>query len=645
MVPTGSARELLGRDGQVGRRLQHYEERPQQIELANAIESALSGHRHLVAEAGTGIGKSFAYLIPAVLHALQHRAAGPVVISTRTIALQQQLEHKDVPFLQAVLPLEFAAVTALGRNNYLCLRRLGLARREQGALFRDAALAEDLDLVTRWSLATREGTRQDLPRPVDPQVWDEVQAERGNCLHKACPHYEPCHYQRGRRRMGAAQVLIVNHALYMADVALRMAGARYLPPHRVAVFDEAHHLERAATDHLGLRLTPGTVRWHLRRLHARHSANGLLARHGTDRARLLARAVEDAADAFFGQLEASLLRTHEPRLGLGEAPLDDILTEPLSALARELAGCAAAIEDVSLRTEMLARANGFDGLAATAAAVCRGGSGMVRWIERTRAGAELHCAPLEVASALRQHVFGSLSSAVLVSATLGPGDDSTFAWLRQRLGLDDADTLRVGSPFAFDRQVELVVETDLPDPVRQPAEFAAAAAARTVAYVLDNGGRALVLCTSWSGVRQTVQALRPALDAARIRLLVQGEATTSALLRTKIEDPTSVLVGTDTLWEGIDVPGEALTLVVVARLPFAQPDHPLLEARHRAIESRGGDPFTDDSLPEAIVKFRQGFGRLVRSSTDSGRVVILDPRVKTRPYGRRFLAALPFSRR
>jgi ATP-dependent DNA helicase DinG len=635
---------LLRRDGTIGRRLIDYEERPQQLAMAGAIEAALAAGEHLVAEAGTGVGKSFAYLLPAILHALRHRGAGPVVISTRTIALQQQLEHKDIPFLQAVLPFEFTAVTALGRANYLCLRRLDLARREARALFAHPGLEGELEQVTQWSLRTRDGIRQQLDRPVSNQVWDEVQAERGNCLHKACPHFEPCHYQRGRRRMGSAQLLVVNHALYMADVALRMAGARYLPAHRVAVFDEAHHLERVASEHLGLRLSPATVRWHLRRLHPRHSDRSLLLRFGSERARLAVRLVEEAAGAFFGDLEARLGRAPDARLALEHEPLPDLMAEPLLELIAELGACAAGIPDLSTRTEVQARAQGLEGLRAAASSLCRGGDGTtVRWLERGRSEAELHCAPLAVAPALRQHLFAQLGSAVLVSATLGPGDDDEFTWLRGRLGTGPARCLRVGSPFRYREQVELVLETKLPDPARDPAAFATAAAARVVAYVLDNGGRALVLCTSWAAVRQVTEALRLPLQAAGIRLLVQGEAPTARLLQEKMADPTSVLVGTDSLWEGIDVRGDALTLVIVTRLPFAQPDHPLTVARHRAIAAEGGDPFAADSLPEAVLKFRQGFGRLIRSASDTGRVVVLDPRIRTRAYGARFLAALPFA--
>ncbi len=640
MSDAASVQSLLGPEGAIARRLPEYERRPQQLQMAAAIETALAERRTLLAEAGTGVGKSFAYLVPALLHALAHRGAGPVVVSTRTIALQQQLERKDVPFLQSVLPLEFSAVTAVGRSNYLCMRRLHLAERERRNLFHDHAFVAEFAAVAEWARTTRDGLRTDLPEPVAHEVWEEVQAERGNCLHKACPHFEPCHYQRGRRRMGTAQVLIVNHALYLADVALRMAGARYLPPHRVVIFDEAHHLERVATEHLGLRLGRGTLRWHLRRLHPRNAERSPLARHGSDRARLCARQVEDACEMFFGDLEARL--GSQQHVALEAEPLDDQLDAPLLGLAQELVACAAAIEDVSLRTELLARAQGFEGLRAVSKALCQGGAdGTVRWLERTRGGAELHCAPIEVAPVLRQHLFGQLDSAVLTSATLGPGDDEGFAWLRGRLGLDDTETLRLGSPFDYRRQVELVVESDLPDPVRESDAFNAAATGRVVDYVLDNGGRALVLCTSWAFVRRVADALRAPLEAAAIPLLVQGEAATAALLQRKLAEPTSVLVGTDTLWEGIDIRGDALTLVIVTRLPFAQPDHPLTRARHRSIEARGGSSFLEDSLPEAILRFRQGFGRLVRSTQDTGRVVILDPRATNRRYGQRFLSSLP----
>ena len=232
---------LLGPGGPIARRLPYFEVRAQQLEFSEAVTKALRERRHLIAEAGTGTGKSFAYLLPAALYADSHQGEGPVVISTRTIALQEQLEHKDLPFLHAVLPFEWSSVTAIGRNNYLCLRRMHQAEREQN-LFEDPERHAHLRRIVDWSMSTKEGTRQELDFPPRPEVWEAVQAEHGNCLQRACKHFNQCHWQRARRRMQTAQVLVVNHALYFADLALRIAGASYLPAHRAVIFDEAHHL-------------------------------------------------------------------------------------------------------------------------------------------------------------------------------------------------------------------------------------------------------------------------------------------------------------------------------------------------------------------------------------------------------------------
>jgi ATP-dependent DNA helicase DinG len=299
--------------------------------------------------------------------------------------------------------------------------------------------------------------------------------------------------------------------------------------------------------------------------------------------------------------------------------------------------------------ELAARGNGLAELAAIVRGLCAPAAisvPFVRWLERARAGAVLCGAPLDVSRTLREELFSSGIVAVLTSATLGPGDDPGFGWFRGQLGLDGAlarsvDTLRVGSPFDYRRAVELIVEEGMPDPGAMAASYRDEAASRTLAHVLQNGGRALVLCTSWEFVRGIAARLREPLQERGIALLVQGEAPLARLLQHKRDDPTSVLVGTDSLWEGIDVRGDALTLVVVTRLPFQSPGHPLTKARLDAIAARGGDPFLDWSLPEAILKFRQGFGRLIRSQTDRGKVVILDPRARTRRYGRRFLGALP----
>lgn len=660
--------ELLGPAGPVARRLPGYEVRPEQMELAVAIERALEARRHLVAEAGTGVGKSFAYLLPAVLHADRHQGEGPIVVSTRTIALQEQLEHKDLPFLHAVLPFEWSSVTAIGRNNYVCLRRMHLAERER-QLFEDPARHAQLRAIADWSLTTREGTRQSLDFAPDAEVWEQVQAEHGNCLHRACQHYDVCHWQRARRRMQTAQVLIVNHALYLADVALRMAGAALLPAHAVVVFDEAHHLERTATESLGLRLSAATVGFYLRRLQPRRQGGGLVDRHGSPHARLLVLELRAQNEAFFAALGARL-RSARDGVALGDEVLDEPLAPLLLALGEELLACSMRAGSLDVRMELQARSSGLRALAAVVRGLCRprphaadgaaveagDGAGpaespaesaapLVRWIEPSGKGPVLCGAPLEVGDALRHHLFGAGRTAVLTSATLGPGDDARFEWLRRQLGLDGGrvDTLRLGSPFDYRNAVEVLVEEAMPDPGSEPASYRAECAVRTVRHVLDNGGRALVLCTSWDFVQALASALEEPLAAAGIELLVQGRAPLARLVEQKRQQPTSVLVGTDSLWEGIDVRGEALTLVVVTRLPFQNPGHPLTRARMQAIERRGGDAFHDHSLPEAILKFRQGFGRLIRSQQDRGRVVVLDPRARTRGYGRRFLAALPIA--
>jgi ATP-dependent DNA helicase DinG len=640
-----SVTELLATGGPVARRLPGFVPRPQQLELAAAIEQALADGRHLVAEAGTGTGKSFAYLLPAAVWADRHQGQGPVVISTRTIALQEQLEHKDLPFLHAVLPFEWSSVTAIGRGNYVCLRRMHLARREQH-LFEDPALRRELEAIVAWSVRSRDGTRFELDPPPSAAVWEEVQAEHGNCLHRACPHFEQCPWQRARRRMQTAQVLVVNHSLYLADLALRIAGAAYLPQHRVVVFDEAHHLERVATESLGLRLGPRTVPWHLRRLHGRRSDQSLLARHGTPAARTLCEEARLLNDAFFAGLAAKLARAAaRDGQALGDERLDEPLTPVLLALAEQVANAALAVEQVDVRMELQARAKGLEALGAVVRALCQPAAEaapLVRWLEPARHGVQLCAAPLDVSAALRQHLFDGGPTAVLLSATIGTGEPG-FAWFRRRLGLDRATTLQLGSPFDYDRAVEFVVEEAMPDPGQQEAAFRAEAAERTLRHVIEHKGRALVLCTSWAFVRELCERMRPRLEYEGIEVLVQGEAPLARLLERKRAEPGSVLIGTDSLWEGIDVPGDALSLLVITRLPFQNPGHPLTQARLARLAERGADPFAEHSLPEAILKFRQGFGRLIRSERDRGKVVVLDPRIRTRPYGRRFLQALPFA--
>jgi len=384
-----------------------------------------------------------------------------------------------------------------------------------------------------------------------------------------------------------------------------------------------------------------------RRLHGRRSERSLLSRHGTPVARLLWEEARQHNEAFFAMIEERLQRGgSRDGTALKDETLEEPLTPVLRALSTELASAAVRVEAVDARMELQARANGLDALCAMLRSLCvhnpAAATPLVRWVEPTRHGAALCGAPLDVSETLRQHLFAGGATTILTSATLATGADDDFTWLRRRLGLDDADTVRLGSPFDYDNMVELVLEEAMPDPSQQADAFRREVVERTLRHLLDNGGCGLVLCTSWEFVRGVAARLRAPLAEAGIELLVQGDAPLARLLEQKRQDPSSVLIGTDSLWEGIDLRGGALTLLVVTRLPFQSPGHPLTQARLEAMRARGQDPFAEHSLPEAILRFRQGFGRLVRSSQDRGKVVVMDPRVRTKAYGRRFLGALPF---
>ena len=634
-------KKVFSSEGPLARRLPTWEERPEQQALALGIGEALEAGEPFVAEAGTGVGKSFAYLLPTLLRA--EREHETILVSTRTKALQDQLDRKDLPFLQSVLPVEFTWAIGLGRGNYLCTRRMNRSLRESSSLFPDLEESDQLRRIQQhMGQAAWEGTRGSLPFLPLAKVWQEVQAEQGNCLGRNCPHFEPCYFQRGRRRLQHARIVVVNHALFFADLSLRRQGVKILPDYSMVVFDEAHHLEDIAADALGLRLSPSAIDWHLRRLWNPRRQTGLFAgRAGND----LGPQVENLrhmADNWWASLEVrfedALERSKEVRLHPAET-IDLELATALEGLAHEMFDRARRMEDIDTQMEWTARADQLQGLVETCKGFAhRASDNEVRWAQREKRGISLNSAPIRVDELLRKNLFQQVPRAILVSATLGPPKDD-FAWIRGRLGLDRARALHLGSPFPYEENVTLEIEEGLPDPTRP--EFAGEAARSILRHCLENEGRALVLCTSWSFLKRVTQTLRQPLEAEGIELLVQGEAPLRDLLDRKRAEPRSVLVGTDSLWEGIDIPGEALTLVILTRFPFPVPSQPLAQARTEQIEKEGGNGFFDYSLPRAIVKFRQGFGRLVRRGTDQGKIVILDPRILRKSYGRAFLNSLP----
>ncbi|MFT3770947.1 MAG: ATP-dependent DNA helicase [Minicystis sp.] len=655
----GAARRLLGPEGPLAQAFPGYEEREGQLAMADAVERALREDHTLLCEAGTGTGKTLAYLVPAIL------SGKKVVVSTATKALQEQIITKDIPLIAEHLGLDPRAALGKGLGNYLCLRRFDELRKSAGALA-DAGVRRSLPLLETWAADTETGDMAELVSlPEGDPIWREVCSSSETRVGQNCEFYERCFVTRMKRDLEEARLIVVNHHLFFADLAVKMAaegrgfgGAGALPPYDAVIFDEAHELESVATDFFGVRLSRARLDALLRDADKAFVAAGLadtLRAKGEGTA--LTAVVREAGEAFFDAL-AKLVTTGgadakstEGRVTLGPEAWTGEVVEAYHTLDEVLEALAGYAQAASKDEGVRMAAQRATQLRADAARIVDVTRNQVTWLEVRPRSISVGASPIHVGDLFRDRVVEPIGAVVLTSATLTTGapasasGGSAFRFLRSRMGLVESLTvpieeLEVPSPFDYKSAAVLYTPRDLPE-VNDP-EFVARAANRIAELLSITGGGAFVLCTSVRAMHAFAAALRGRTPRPA---LVQGDAPKLMLVRRFRASGDGVLIATMSFWEGVDVPGDALRLVVIDKLPFAVPTDPVVAARCRAIEEAGGNPFVGYSVPEAAITLKQGFGRLIRARSDRGVVAILDRRIRTRGYGTSMMAALPPARR
>jgi len=652
--------DILGHQALIFSQMARFEVRTQQVTAAKAVFRALGEKRPLLMEAGTGTGKTFAYLVPALLY-LRDNPDHRVVISSHTINLQEQIYLKDIPLLLNLMGSPVESVLLKGRSNYISRRRLRQALRmvEGSRLFSDRS-HDDLRKLDSWQRNFIDGTRSDLKFIPDQDAWEQAQSDGNNCMGRSCPSFDNCFFQRSRRKGEKASLIVVNHALYAADIALRIEGAACLPDHHAVILDEGHTFEDIAGEQLGLKVSFASIRSLLSKLlrHSKIGPQGLLAKERTPelnnlhhRAYLAIEPVLSAIRIVASEKSNNFAKSRSMRiykpLGLN-LELSDILFRISTGL--EEVALDKDPEDALEFTSMARRSRQLGGNLRSW--IQQESAGSVYWIDPNKdrffPGWDLHAAPIDVGKLLRENLFDRIGPVILTSATLGTGGNDPFSHARTRLGFPETPRgleISCPSPFNYETQVDLHLHFRMPDPTANPSEFLYSATEAIKAYVNSTKGHAFILCTSKDFLEKIQSNLSLWCNTNQFPLLIQGNGEQNSMLIEKFRStPNAVLLGLDSFWQGVDVPGDSLVNVIITKLPFSVPDRPLIEAKLESISQKGGNPFLDFQIPQAILKLRQGFGRLIRHSTDKGLVVILDPRVLTKKYGRKFLASLPVCR-
>jgi len=649
--------EVFGPDGLIARHHSNYEYRPGQVEMAETVNDALADGGVALIEAGTGTGKTLAYLIPAL-------AAGRrVIVSTATKNLQEQLYKKDIPFLQKIIPRKFRATCMKGRSNYVCLHRLKMA--DEMPVLHGLDDVNYFDDIRRWAGTTDTGDRAELiDLPEDLSFWPHIDARAETCLGQKCPEFDSCFITRMRQEAAEADVVIVNHHLFFADLALR--GGDYgavLPDYSTIIFDEAHEIEDVAASYFGssasnfrvMNLIQDTQKLAIKEPEQAGELTKALAR------------LSQRSDVFWLSFRGDAYEEPEGRRGgfqsnrfqrapQGSQP-DARHTIDASTFVRR--GEEGEFEPTAAGEAYINLTNALDRLVATLGMVkdpppeldnilrraeslkfdlefivTGDDPGFVYWCEKRGRGVHIHATPIDVSGILNERLFSSVQSAVLTSATMTA--NGRFDFIKSRLGIGDARELIVESHFDYETQAVLYLPARMPDPRNR--EFLDASVEEIVQILEVTGGRAFVLFTSAASMRETYERVRDRVD---FPVFVQGQGSKLGLLERFRNTEGAVLFATSSFWQGVDVQGEALSCVIISKLPFAVPSDPVVAARQKYIDDQGGNSFYEYSVPEAIITLKQGLGRLIRSASDRGILSILDPRVKTKSYGRFFLQSLP----